>query len=479
MGDDQADLVQQRSPGQQPRRIVALQVPGGRHLLQQLQGRALDLAGVGTVHSVTLRRGFHRAAAHVAVGEAAEQVVDHAFAQRALGSLHLLQTEAVEHPGQHRDAAGEDRTSILAQAGEIEAVDAAGAHRQVQRLVQRFAGDQLVGPALAHHHAPGAAHRAAGAHCHVPAGSAVAALDEFQLDPRRQPRLAHARPRHLAVSEKTLGMGDAAERHALHQLGLAQAADDQLGAAAADVHHQPARPRLAHAVGHAAVDQARFLHAGNDLDLVAQRALGRGDESGALLHLAQGIGADHTHPLRRDAVQALAEARQAVQRACLRLRREPVLGVQTGAQADRVAQTVDYLQLAAALTRHHHVEAVGAKVHRRHLAAGFAPGACAGGTPQARHDAVFQAASGWLTGVRRLGPGNDSRGMTKAMDGLARTITEARCCAGDTLAQRRTGRKAPPLRAFAGLPIDWKPRFHEHIATSRPGRAALPLETPR
>jgi hypothetical protein len=49
---------------------------------------------------------------------AAEQVVEHAVAQRALGNLHRLQAERVERGDHDREPARQHRRAVGAQAGD-------------------------------------------------------------------------------------------------------------------------------------------------------------------------------------------------------------------------------------------------------------------------------------------------------------------------------------------------------------------------
>ena len=67
-----------------------------------------------------------RGIAHVVMMEAAEQVVEHAEAQRPVGVGHVLEIEFLEDRAHDRDAAGQDRQPVGAHAGEIEGIDVAG-----------------------------------------------------------------------------------------------------------------------------------------------------------------------------------------------------------------------------------------------------------------------------------------------------------------------------------------------------------------
>jgi len=174
----------------------------------------------------------------------------------------------------------------------------------------------------------------------------------------------------LAVGEEALRMYYAAERHAFHQLRIGTTADDQLGAAAADINHQPARPRMAariHTVSHAVIDQARFFDAGDDADFVTERFFGGGNEGAAILQPAQRVGTDHAHAVRRQLAQTLTEALKAGQGARLGLARQLAVGAEAGGEAHGFTQPVQHLQLAVVLARDQHVETVGAEIDRGHL----------------------------------------------------------------------------------------------------------------
>ena len=102
----------------------------------------------------------------------------------------------------------------------------------------------------------------------------------------------------LAVAEEALAQRHAAHLQALELERREALADDQLGAAAADVHDEPLAGLARHGVRDAGVDEARLFHAGDDLDGMAER-LARALEKRLLAPRdAQGVGADHTHAAR-------------------------------------------------------------------------------------------------------------------------------------------------------------------------------------
>ena len=75
-------------------------------------------------------------------------------------------------------------------------------------------------------------------------------------------------------------------------------ADDELGAAAADVDDQPATGLARHRVRDAEIDEARLLDAGDDFDRVAERLARAIEECALAPRPAQRVGADDAHAAR-------------------------------------------------------------------------------------------------------------------------------------------------------------------------------------
>jgi hypothetical protein len=134
-----------------------------------------------------------------------------------------------------------------------------------------------------------------------------------------QARFAEALLGDHAAGKERLAAADAAHVQALEPQGIVTLADDQLRAAAADVHDQAPAGLRGQAVRRAQVDQARLLDAGNDLDGVAERAAGPRQEGIAAARAPQGIGADSPHLAGLERGEALAEAAQAGERELGRL----------------------------------------------------------------------------------------------------------------------------------------------------------------
>jgi hypothetical protein len=141
-------------------------------------------------------------------------------------------------------------------------------------------------------------------------------------------------------------------------------ADDELGAAAADVDHQATAALRRQALGDAEVDESRLLAAGDHFDAMTERGLTGYQERLRVAQLAHGIGGDRANPVGGDVAQSLAHALQAFQRTPERfLGKFAALGQARGG-AHRLAQTVDHAQLSKRVTGHDHVEAVRAEIHR-------------------------------------------------------------------------------------------------------------------
>src|SRR5215472_11978033 len=189
-------------------------------------------------------------------------------------------------------------------------------------------------------------------------------LHRLELQARSQACALEAPCRDLAVAEEPLALRHAAHLQALELERREPLADDELGAAATDVDHQ-APPGLArHGVRDAGVDEARLLHASNDLDGMTERLAGALQEGLLAVRNPQRVGADDAHAVGVHVAQPLPEALQARQGARRNVLIDAAVLGDAGGQAHHLAQAVDDYQLAVRVARDHHVEAVGAQVHR-------------------------------------------------------------------------------------------------------------------
>ena len=187
-------------------------------------------------------------------------------------------------------------------------------------------------------------------------------LDAHDLQARCRVRLGVAGRGDLAIAEVTLGVAHAAHLQALAQQGFEALADDELGAAAADVGDQALARRVGQGVGDAQIDEAGLFAARDDLYRMAEDLLRADDEFVAVAGFAQGVGAHDAHRAQGQAVDQLGEALEAVQTALHRLFAELALFVDAGGQLDLFAQAFEDADFIDVGLGHHHMKAVRAQV---------------------------------------------------------------------------------------------------------------------
>ena len=266
VGHVQSHLVQPRGPfeAQIGQRIGEL--PGVAGRVQELQRGGLHALGLRDVDVVAALHGAHRAFAGILIGESPDHVVEQPLAHGAIGDAQLRDLQHAQDLHQDRKPAGEHRAAVLGEAGELQLPHVAGLPDLAQDPLQHRAGDALGARIeLAHHIADGA-HGAGAAIGGLPAAAPVGGLDGFEFEARGNPGAGQALHRELAVGEEPFAQGHAAHLQALQLQRLGPLADDQLGAAAADVAHQAPAGLGGHGVGHPRIDQAGLLHAGDDFD---------------------------------------------------------------------------------------------------------------------------------------------------------------------------------------------------------------------
>ncbi len=182
---------------------------------------------------------------------------------------------------------------------------------------------------------------------------------------RGRARTLHALLGDLAVGKKARAEADATHVQALESLGREALADDQFGAAAADVDDEAMTAFVRRRVRDAEMDQARFFDARDDFDGMTECVAGPLEKDPAPLGLAQGVGADDAHALRPHVAQALAEAFEALQRALRRFAAEAAVFVEARGETNHLPQAVEHDELPVVVTGDDHVKAVRAEIHRR------------------------------------------------------------------------------------------------------------------
>ncbi|MNI62502.1 hypothetical protein D3C73_1178280 [compost metagenome] len=187
-------------------------------------------------------------------------------------------------------------------------------------------------------------------------------LDAHQLQARGSVGLGVAGRGDLAIAEIALGEADAAHLQAFTQQRLKALADDELGAATADIGDQAFTRGVGQGVGHAQVDQARFFAAGDHFHGVAEDRFGTLDEFVTVARLAQGVGANDTHGPRWHAVDQLGKALQAFQAPDHGFFAEHACFVDAGGELNLFPEPLQNADFGMVSLGHDHVKTVGAQV---------------------------------------------------------------------------------------------------------------------
>ncbi len=159
----------------------------------------LDALGLREIDVVALLHAAHGALARVLVRVAAQQVVEQAFAHGAIGHLHALDAELLEHLGEDGHTAGERQLPFIRDRVELEVADVLDLAELVDDALEPFRGDvERVGVELADAVADGA-HGAGTADRLVPTTTAECGL--VRLD-----GLARGHARIAACASATAGL---------------------------------------------------------------------------------------------------------------------------------------------------------------------------------------------------------------------------------------------------------------------------------
>src|SRR5688572_22205632 len=111
-------------------------------------------------------------------------------------------------------------------------------------------------------------------------------------------------------------------------LRLVALADDELGAAAANVNDEVRSVRRIGVMRNAEVNEARFLDAGDHFDRVTERLFGLRKEGVAVTRATQRVRAHDTNLVRAHIAEPLTESPQARERALLARRVEQSLVIE-------------------------------------------------------------------------------------------------------------------------------------------------------
>ena len=436
--DRHTGLVQLRRPAElAPGLAARLRMHAGL----PRRGQARDPAGLDDVDGEALLEVAHRRLAQVfAAGAplgrlARSEVEDHALAQRTACRPELVDAEVGRERVEDREAPADDGAALVLQAGEREAVHAAGLEAALHQPAQARRRDAAIADVVGGENARHGADRAGGAERFLPVARRERFERLFQLGTGRDLRFAE-RP----LAEASLGKILHRQAHAadLERLGLAgsrTAADDHFGRPATDVDDQPRHGRRLQP-GDTGEDQARFLATGDDLDGMAEHGLGAQQERVAVLRLAQRLRRHRPHLRRREAVEPAREAAQAGEAPFGSLLAQVAGLVEPGAEAHRLLQVVDAAIAAAVDLADLETKAVRADVDRGQLSR---PAQFAAGTRR------VDRGHAPIVGARRAG-----RRRTKPLRVSGRRARGSSCGAGRP-ASRCRGR-ATPVRCGRASP---------------------------
>src|SRR5690606_18003139 len=105
-------------------------------------------------------------------------------------------------------------------------------------------------------------------------------------------------------SLEQFGKGHTAHRGTFQNTRFVVHANNELGAAPADIHYQTLAVIVGGGVGEPGIDKARFLETGNDLDRQTENLFGRFEELPGLPGTAQGLGGYRTDMMPGNMTQA-------------------------------------------------------------------------------------------------------------------------------------------------------------------------------
>ena len=344
--DIEPDFVQPRGPHEQRPQAPIGQLPAASDLLEQRRGRRFDARRLLQVDVVPPLHRSNRALARVLVVQAAEHVVQQTLAERAAADVERLDLQSAHDLRQNRDATREHGHALRSEPRQRELLDAPRLDHLLDDGFDGREGDAVVAEPHGKRDVARGAHRARRADRVLPAAAPKRCSDRSKLEPHREPRALETFRAELAVGEMRAADADAADVQALEMLRLVAFADDELGAAAADVDDESRAVRGIRVMRDAEIDQARLFDAGDDVDGMAERFLGLREECLGIARTPQRVGTDDAHLMRLHVAQPLAEPPQAGERTLLARLIETAFVIETGGQADHLAQPVDDGRLA-------------------------------------------------------------------------------------------------------------------------------------
>ena len=300
--------------------------------------------------------------ANVVVLQALLELVQQPLTQGAIGIVHPLDGQGGEEPEQDGHRGGKDPLTLLGEARQLELVDPLVLEHLFLQPLQSRQGDGTIGPLFPLQHVAHGADGARAAEAALPAQLAVLVDDGGELVLGFQHGIVEGLLAQLAVGKEALGEADTPHLAAGERLVIEALADDELGAAAADVHHQYLALDVL-GMGDPLIDETRLFLAADDLDGVVEH-LGRlAHELAGVAGTAQGIGAGDADLIRLDVGQPLGKQGEAVEAPGHGFGRHAALAVHSLCQPHPLFYPIDDLQPSFGEAGDDHVKAVRAKIH--------------------------------------------------------------------------------------------------------------------
>ena len=197
---------------------------------------------------VALLHAAHGALTRILVGIAAEQVEQKPLAHRAVRHAHRLDAELLEDLRKNRHTTGERLPAIVGHRAELQVANVFQAAELMEDTLQAFRADVDHRGVELPDAVADRAHRARTAYCFIPATLAKRGLVRLDGLARRDTRPMHALLREPAIREELLADPHASGLQAFHLEWYESFADDDLGAAAANVADQAAAGTDRHGV---------------------------------------------------------------------------------------------------------------------------------------------------------------------------------------------------------------------------------------
>jgi hypothetical protein len=302
-----------------------------------------------------------------------QRIEKDALAERKVGDGHSIDPQLGEHLLEQDGATEDDVGALGVEAFDLDPLfDGAQLGEGFHHLGQFLDGElevaqraYRIAAALRLDHLRDVEDRARAAHRDLEAASTQLPRHRPQVRAHELPAVVDIAAAQRLVAEEALGEADGAELEAARLEHATGPAENELGAAAADVDQHDLLIEDGHRLQHTQVDEPGLLDPGDHLDLDAGLRPGALEEDVAVLRFAHGTRRDRVHSGAGD-LRHLAEALQRLDAAVDGRRLQHLHVARARAQAHHLLLAVDDLEAGAVEgARHEQVDRVRADVDGR------------------------------------------------------------------------------------------------------------------